>query len=307
MNTPSASVYADFQGLANLRGKAEKDAAGSLDEVAKQFESIFVQMMVKSMRQASLGEGALDSDQSLFYRDMYDQQLGLHLSNSGGLGLAEVIKRQLGGDTGMAEPKGMDLDGYRHRAIPLAKPLANVSSAEASKVSEPELELSSPEAFVRQLWPLAQEAAAKLGQEPHALIAQAALETGWGRHMIRRPDGSSSHNLFNIKADHRWDGEKVGVDTLEYEQGAAVKKKANFRAYDSLRDSFNDYVEFLSSSPRYQAALNGAGDGGGYFAELQKAGYATDPNYATKISSVMSGREMTQALAQLKKADVTPL
>jgi flagellar protein FlgJ len=304
MNTPSASVYTDFQGLASLKGKAQKDSAGSLDEVARQFESLFVQMMVKSMRQASLGEGALDSDQSLFYRDMYDQQLSLHLANSGGLGLTEVIKRQLGGETGAPETKGIDLDGYRHRPVPMAKPLASVAPPKAGRIDEPEP--ASPEEFVRQLWPLAQEAAAKLGQEPHALIAQAALETGWGRHMIRRPDGSSSHNLFNIKADHRWDGERASVDTLEYEQGAAVKKKANFRAYGSYRDSFNDYVEFLRSSPRYQGALDET-QGGGYFAELQKAGYATDPNYAEKISSVMSGREMTQALAQLKKAGVTPL
>ncbi len=324
MYSADTRVYTDFQGLAKLRTAAQKDSGDALEETAQQFEAVMMQMMLKSMRQASSGEEMMDSDQSLFYRDMYDQQIAIHLAKSGGLGLADVIKRQLGGAGSQVEPgSGKGLEAYRQqaiRAVPVsikpsaASPLvasaaspANTSQQAkiANLKSEPELD--SPEAFLHHLWPLAQKAAGKLGQDPHALIAQAALETGWGRHVTRHADGTSSHNLFNIKADHRWSGDKVAVDTLEYEQGTVVKKRANFRAYDSFADSFNDYVEFLRASPRYEAALNCSGDGGTYLSELQKAGYATDPKYATKITSIMNGKEMGQAFSQLNKAENVPL
>jgi flagellar protein FlgJ len=266
-----------------------------------------MQMMVKSMRQASLGEGIMDSDQSRFYRDMYDQQLALHLAESGGLGLAEVIKRQLSGNNESADLPPKALIDYRQQAIPVIPTLPGGARTEASDaISSNKPEFSSPEAFVQQLWPLAQEAASRIGQKPEVLIAQAALETGWGKSAPRHGDGSSSHNLFGIKADQRWSGSRVMVPTLEFENGVPVRRQAAFRAYDSFQDSFRDYVDFIQGNPRYQQAL-AAQDGRSYLQELQQAGYATDPKYAEKINAIVKRLEGTQALAQLKISGAQPL
>ena len=129
------------------------------------------------------------------------------------------------------------------------------------------------------------------------LIAQAALETGWGKAVTRHDDGSSSYNLFNIKADRRWDGPSVTKQTLEYRNGIAGREQAQFRAYDSFADSFNDYVDFITRQPRYQQALQHGGDAATFADELQRAGYATDPAYARKIKRIMDGPFMQSALA----------
>jgi flagellar protein FlgJ len=165
----------------------------------------------------------------------------------------------------------------------------------------------NPKEFVKRLWPWAQEAAEQLGLAPVTLLAQAALETGWGKHMMRLADGSPANNLFGIKADRRWEGGKVSSGTLEFEQGVAVRKKESFRAYDSLRDSFRDYVDFLRSNPRYSEALANSGDAKSFFSELQQAGYATDPAYAEKVVAVLESPEMKQALEQFKHAAERPL
>jgi len=309
MNLASASIYTDFQGLSALKAQAAKDAEGSLDVVARQFEALMMQQMLKSMRQASIGDGLFDNDQSLFYRDMYDQQLAIHLSEHGGFGLADVIKRQLGG----AEESASAEQGHRDFADYLRRPVAPARQAPGRTLAGVKVSVSSPppetagvgggeaaqdpslwskREFVERLWPWAREAASLLGLRPQALLAQAALESGWGKHLMRFPDGMPANNLFGIKADHRWQGNRVAVDTLEYEQGVAVRKPAFFRAYDSLRDSFNDYVAFVKGSPRYQQALRLADDSTAYFTELQRAGYATDPDYAQKINRILNDRVM---------------
>jgi flagellar protein FlgJ len=316
----AASVYTDFNGLAELKGKAREDSGAARKEVARQFEAMFVQMMMKSMREASLGEGILDSDNVKFYQDIYDQQLAIHLSESGGIGLAEVIERQLGGQdaTKLSAPEtdatqeqalfGQMPERLIQRALSVVKQKAQPESvAAAAEKAEPITTAATVDPaewktgdFVQQLMPAAQEAAAKLGLTPMALLAQAALETGWGKHVMRFGDGTPANNMFGIKADRRWDGEQLRVGTLEYEQGVAVRKKEGFRAYESFRDSFNDYVDFLRSNPRYEQALKNTDDPKRYFVELQKAGYATDPRYAEKITAVMEGPEMRRALQQLK-------
>lgn len=326
MDRANASIYTSMEALTELKARASSDAQGSLDEVARQFESLFVQQMLKSMRQAGLGEGLMDNDQSLFYRDMYDQQLGIHLSESGGIGLAEVIKRQLGGGEKGEDATAMlpvkTIEDYRHMAMALklySAPASNhkagpaADRVDAKAVTETEVPVQadpkqwSHEEFVENLLPWATEAAGLLGLKPHALLAQAALETGWGKHLIRTPDGNPANNLFGIKADQRWEGERVSVNTLEYEQGTAVKKRAYFRSYDSLRDSFHDYVDFLQSNPRYEEALESTADSASYFTALQRAGYATDPEYANKIKAVMNGAEMTRALDRLKLEQNQPI
>jgi flagellar protein FlgJ len=309
-----AGIYTDFSGLAELKAKAGRDAQGSLDQVAKQFESLFLHQMLKSMRQASLGEGILDSDQSLFYRDMFDHQLSLHLAEKGGLGLAEVLKRQLSTKSTAESGESKGLEAYRLR--PVQRPVSNTSGNRvtegAAAQAMPADSSGDPRSwskgdFVQKLWPWAMEAAKRLGLEPQALIAQAALETGWGQHLMRKTDGSPSNNLFGIKADKRWGGDRVSVDTLEFEQGVAVKKREHFRSYDSLRESFDDYVNFLQSSPLYREALSVTSDTGRYFTALQEAGYATDPEYARKIEGVLGGRAMAAGLAQLKNGADLPL
>lgn len=328
MDLASASIYTNMEGLTALKARASKDAAGSLDEVARQFESLFVQQMLKSMRQAGLGEGLLDSDQSLFYRDMYDQQLSLQLAESGGIGLAKVIKRQLGGSETEVGSEAVlptkTIEDYRRLAMAVTLYNAPGSATDTStdgpdrsmikggaEATPTDTGIASgewtPQAFVEQLWPWASEAAGLIGLKPQALLAQAALETGWGKHQIRGADGAPANNLFGIKADRQWEGDRVSVPTLEYEEGAAVKKRAFFRSYDSLRESFHDYVDFLQSNPRYSEALGATGNSDTYFKELQRAGYATDPQYANKIKAVLNGPEMSRALERLKPDASRPL
>ncbi|MCB1752198.1 MAG: flagellar assembly peptidoglycan hydrolase FlgJ [Gammaproteobacteria bacterium] len=311
MNTASP-LYADFSGLAELKARSVSDRAGSTAEVARQFESLLIGQMMKSMRQASLGEGILDNDQSLFYRDLLDQQLSLHLSENGGIGLAAAIQRQLDRTGTEMKMDGMGMaTGIRRRFVagPVENPVIPPDAADhaVNRTGETDASDWSSTEFVEKLWPWALEAANRIGLQPQALLAQAALETGWGRKMIRRTDGSPSHNLFGIKADGRWDGGRVSVSSLEYEEGSAVKRKDYFRTYGSFRESFDDYVNFLNANPRYDQALAVTSDSRAYFVALQDAGYATDPRYAQKIDAVLRGREMNQALAQLKAKVNRPL
>lgn len=303
MDTQSARLVTDIAGLDQLKTQAREDPSAVAGEVSREFEGLLVQMMVKSMRQASLGEGILDSQQSLFYRDMYDQQLASHLADRG-IGLAEVIERQLGVGGEQALPSGKAVDDYLQAPVrqALAARQADAASlapqspaAETAPPQEPVLD--SPQHFVESLLPWAEQAAAELGVQPEALLAQAALETGWGRSVIHGAGGNNSHNLFGVKADQRWDGERANVSTLEYADGVAVRRRDAFRAYDSYQQSFADYVDFLSDSPRYAQALDSGGEARDYFNALQEAGYATDPAYADKIMRVLDSDRMRQAVA----------
>lgn len=295
MGIELAQVYTDFSGLDALRSKAREDKQAALDEVSRQFESLFMQMMLKSMRQASFGGGLFDSKQTEFYRDMYDQQMAIELSNQQGMGLADMLKRQLGGDR-LPGRSGLQVEDY------FGQPVITAVSAEASEVdvtaNTDKVDLGdTPEAFIEALWPAASEAASELELAPEALIAQAALETGWGRHVIGSARGSS-HNLFGIKADQRWPGDRVAVSTLEYRDGVALKTRADFRSYASYRESFADYVAFVGGNPRYADAMAASGDSRAYFRELQRAGYATDPAYAEKIGRILDSEPMRSALQQ---------
>jgi len=293
-NPADARLVADITGLERLKTQAREDQSSAIGEVARQFESLLVDMMVKSMRQASLGEGILDSSQSLFYRDMYDQQMASQLAERG-IGLTEVIERQLGGNALPSVAPGRGLEDYlgaRVRNAPNTAPRPLTDSG-----SEPVLD--SPRRFVERLMPQAREAADQLGIAPEALLAQAALETGWGRSVIHGSGGGNSHNLFGIKADGRWDGDRASVSTLEFIDGVAVQRRDPFRAYGSYGESFQDYVDFLQGSARYQRALESSDDPRTYFSALQEAGYATDPHYADKVMRVLEGPEMRAALERL--------
>lgn len=325
----SAFVYTDVQGLSSLRRKAQQNSPDAVREAAKQFEAVFLQMMLKSMRDASPGEGGLmDSDQSRFYRDMFDQQIALTLAQQGQLGLSDAIARQLAGDqAGAPSPPtspttiGDPLAALRQverirssvrmpslaavtRPTPFAATAANQN---AYPVDDAPYEPSSPVAFVRRMWPHAQEAARQLGVTPEVLIAQAAHETAWGKSVPRFADGRTSYNLFGIKAHRGWQGEHVVNSTLEFVKGVPVRQRDGFRAYQSYSESFSDYVNFIQVNPRYQDALTQVKDGAAYLRALQRAGYATDPNYARKIQGLMNGPSFDEALELLKSAGKVPI
>lgn len=305
----------DFHGLNQLRASAnqanQKDQ--TLRQVASQFEALFVGMMLKSMRQAELAKGIFDTEQSNLYRDMADQQMAMDMSASGGLGLQDMIIRQLGGDPNNANLPlgGQTFSADTVQTLPrLVEYVRELKPEEATEVADESPEItantnerltsqplparfSSPAEFVENLWPLAEKAASKIGAAPEAIIAQAALETGWGKHILQDKQGSS-FNLFNIKADSRWNGEYTSKNVLEYRNGQPIQEQSRFRSYDDYQQSFDDYVQFLQSNPRYQTALQNAGSPERFVEHLQKAGYATDPQYASKLKRIMQGETLAQ-------------
>ncbi|MCK9606435.1 MAG: flagellar assembly peptidoglycan hydrolase FlgJ [Methylomonas sp.] len=339
LNTDAASVYTDFNGLAKLKQGAREQTPEAIAEVAKQFESVFLTMVLKSMRQAKLADGALDSKQSDFYRDMFDQQMAINLAGKPGVGLADLIAKQLSPKPKSEKDQEMQAGDYLNRAMGIkaqaagqslnTAPNTTTASVTAAQAMEESglnrlqeslerLEQSqkaldeqwkamqsdlgggemalNKQLFMSQLSPHAQQAADELGVDANVLLAQAALETGWGKSVIKNAEGESSFNLFNIKADKSWQGKQNQVSTLEYENGVARKEMAGFRSYDSYKQSFDDYVKFIKSNPRYSEALKKADHPAQYVRELQKAGYATDPRYAEKIMSIYNSQIADQAL-----------
>ena len=301
----SASLYTDLQSLEGVRRRADGQSEETLRFAAQQFEALFLQMMLKSARDAKLDGGLFDSEQGDFYQDLHDKQMAINMAQGQGIGIAELLVQQLrrgqGRDTQGVSAQAAAVDRIRSLRDYLDAPLpsrpAAVAPATGAEPVAPAAALETPEAFVSTLWPQAREAADRLGVDPAVLLAQAALETGWGRYVSRHADGRSSHNLFNIKADDRWDGERVSVDTREFRNGVFVREQAQFRAYDSFADSFDDYVNFLQDSTRYRPALDSAADSQRFVTELARAGYATDPDYAEKILGIIDGEPMARSLS----------
>lgn len=327
-NTSRANVgadsYTDLSSVNAIRtlGRADKDQA--LEKIAQQFESMMVRMMMKSMRSANeaFSEGnMLSSKAGDMYQDMYDDQLALSLSQGGGLGIAEVMVRQLRDRYGSSEEKTGDTDVSTHleRSIE-ARPnelndivksaVGNDHGAQAlasNSLGQLQETISfdgSVSDFIRKLYPMAKEAAEKMGVAPELLIAQSALETGWGKKISTHSNGSSSYNLFNIKADNRWDGDKLLVNTVEFSGGVPVKENAMFRSYEGPQQSFDDYVHFLTQSPRYDRAAAAQTDES-FIRELGQAGYATDPAYADKILRIFNSEPLRSAVELLKKSAVS--
>jgi peptidoglycan hydrolase FlgJ len=315
----AADVYTDLNGLAKLRSQVKENSPKALKEAARQFESVFIQMALKSMRKATQESNLMNSNQTKMYRDMYDQQMALALSKDSHLGLTDMLVKQFGGTSETEVKKTpMDLEDYRTAAVPtvsiefaraheaverlLGGGAGSVHSQGILGPRNKETESGSfdnSEDFVQKLWPEAQQAADELGVDPKMLLAQAALESGWGKAVIQSADGGNSHNLFGIKADRSWGGRSVATQTTEFEGGQAVKTRAAFRAYDSYADSFRDYVGFLKANPRYNQAINSASNPERYISGLQKAGYATDPNYARKVLSIYRSNAALDGIDQV--------
>ncbi|MGN0857725.1 MAG: flagellar assembly peptidoglycan hydrolase FlgJ [Stenotrophomonas sp.] len=351
-----------------------------IEHAARQLESQFARMMIKSMRDASFGDSLFPGENQMF-RDMYDERLAQTLTQGRGLGLQATIARQLGGQTAAAEagdnpplqpsslqrqqalrayqsqlpaatagtaidaqaallaPLSMAIDAMDGRETaslhqrldnPLAmagnnpldllaaasgdwsrmddrwrQPAGQVDQTDtiAAQRAASQFASNSPEAFVARIWPHARQAADALGVDPRALVAQAALETAWGKRLPNHADGSSGNNLFGIKATG-WKGRAVTAGTHEYVAGIRRNENASFRAYDSIGESFNDYVRLLKNNDRYAGALAAGTDVAGFARGLQRGGYATDPQYANKIAAIADGSTVTRALAAIERAQV---
>ena len=299
-----------------MRREAREETPESIKKTAKQFESLFVQMMLKSMRDTLPEDGMFSSNEQRMYQDMMDKQLGLNISMGKGMGLADVIERQLSRTSSSMPPREL-ADYFRRPAMEPAEPVAQTSPMDnpyaenADKVqkasSMDELYWQQPEEFVNDVWPYAVKAADELGVNPDVLIAQSALETGWGKHSRHFDNGDNSYSLFGIKANSNWEGKNIFVSTLEFKDGTMQREQATFRAYESIGDAFNDYVSFIQDNPRYQQALEKGYNPKAYAEELQKAGYATDPDYATKIERIRNGELLKTQVSELKNGHKVPL
>ncbi|CNI64065.1 flagellar assembly peptidoglycan hydrolase FlgJ [Yersinia mollaretii] len=292
----------DAQSLNSLKRDAARDPEGNLKKVAQQVEGMFVQMMLKSMRSALPQEGVMNSDQTRLYTSMYDQQIAQQMSVKG-LGLADMMVKQLSGSTSPSETAGtvpMMLDNEVLQTLP-AQALAQMvrrampTPPANSGVSLPQ----GPGNFVARMSIPAQIASQQSGIPHQLIMAQAALESGWGQREIPTADGKSSFNVFGIKAGSNWDGPVSEITTTEYEQGVATKTKARFRVYGSYVEAVSDYVKLLTQNPRYAHVAAAQSPEQGAHA-LQQAGYATDPQYAQKLVSVI--QQMRSAGEQAVKA-----
>lgn len=313
-NTPNRAAF-DVQGTQDLRTRFQKNPQDGLKAAAQQFETMFLQMVLKSMRDATPQDGLLNSDQSRFYTGLLDQQLAQDMATrGGGVGFARLIEKQLGGSVGASEShevnkpqdqQGLplaqtDLAHLRHVPTPNALPTsAQYAKSFQSPVREEVVAgagaPASSREFVGRVWPHAVEASRATGIAPQFLVAQSALESGWGKGEIRRADGSGSYNLFGIKAGKTWSGATVEAQTTEYVDGQPRLVTERFRAYASYEEAFRDYANLLRSNPRYSPVI-GSQDGGEFARRLQQAGYATDPQYAEKLTRIINGPALRQAL-----------
>lgn len=319
-----ASNYFDLQGLEQLRQKTKTNDKETIREVANQFESMFATMLIKSMREANAAfetESPFNNQQTKFYTDMQDKQLAVDISRHGSLGLADALVRQLDPSSMVRQPaisedklnmpnqatnmmgltpKKIMFDLHSEKAVQALKNPDQMKASTQAQISAEALnksnksnteaasDFSSPKSFIETLLPYAKQAAKSLGVSAEVLIAQSALETGWGKKILQKADKQSSFNLFNIKSHKNWQGESVNKSSLEIEGGVGVQRQSNFRVYQGLQESFNDYTQFISTNQRYEQALQQGNNAERYIEELQHAGYATDPQYADKIKKIMN-------------------
>lgn len=332
----SSASYTDLNRLQKLKVGEDRDSEANIRQVAQEFESLFISEMLKAMRSANdvlADDNLFNSSESKAYRDMHDQQLAVTMAQGRGIGMADVLVRQM---SEMHKPRGGSnpFPGMQNKVDSIGtdiqvQPVEAQNALRRTAIQNPVMPqravhgahstgdavgvkqksavhsyaaisqqkpvqtpqqltvdgFNTPQEFISAMLPMAQQAADKLGVDPRYLVAQAALETGWGKNMVRDGQGQNTFNLFGIKA-HGWKGESAQAATSEFVKGVKVTEKADFRKYDSFAQSFNDYVSFIQSNSRYQEALKVADNPEHYLRELQRAGYATDPQYAQKISRI---------------------
>jgi len=305
----------DPSAAAGLRNRLREDPKAGGQQAARQFEGMLLQMMLKSMREATPADGMTNSDESRFFTAIVDQQLALDLATQAPTGLAAMLAQQMArsarvngsaGGAGSLDAVQQSLFAAQAATSTSRAPVISEARQRSGQVAATSATASSTGGagtssgrardFVNRVWPHAVEAAAATGIPARFLVAQAALESGWGKNEIRASDGSPSYNLFGIKAGQRWTGATTEVQTTEYVDGAARSTRARFRAYESYAEAFRDYAEVLRSRPRF-AAVIGQQDGVQFARSLQQAGYATDPQYADKLARIIGGATLREALA----------
>ncbi|MDB5895178.1 MAG: flagellar rod assembly protein/muramidase FlgJ [Rhodoferax sp.] len=274
----SNSLAADGKSLNALKLQAGQDTPAAIKETAKQLESLFMRELIKSMREATQKSGLLESSAGDMSSDLLDQQLSVTMSGQPG-GRSAAIERQLSRQITKSDGTTVGGVGKAAAAAP-ATPLPPVKPGTEAQTS-----------FVQRHNDAATNVEKTSGIPASFMLGQAGHETGWGRSEIRNKDGSTSFNLFGIKAGASWTGKTTTVTTTEYVNGAARKVSAKFRAYDSYEDSFNDYAKLIKESPRYAEASKKTDSSIAYASELKRAGYATDPNYASKLSRAIDRTE----------------
>ncbi|MCW8878756.1 MAG: flagellar assembly peptidoglycan hydrolase FlgJ [Kangiellaceae bacterium] len=334
-----ASIYSDLNSLDKIRQLGKKDEVAAIKKAAQEFEAFFMNMMLKSMRQASavIGDDSMfGSQQEKMFTGMMDEQLAVNLSQSGHLGIAELMMAQLGIKE-QPESKPSQLEGFigtssnqiipnsgnelksnlhqssnfskdskltsnvtplsenhdevkpsKDRARDGVQEIESTGISSQSQLPEKKSLFDSAQKFISQLLPYAQKAAEKLNLDPRVLISQAALETGWGKFIMHDERGNPGFNLFGIKANSNWNGDTIKIDTLEIVESQVKKIKASFRKYESFAQSFEDYVDFISTQPRYQKAVESSQEPKKFTEQLQSSGYATDPEYSNKIMRIFN-------------------
>lgn len=298
----------DFKSLHELKRESKEDSKKALPQVAKQFEGLFLQSLLKTMR---MGSHFVD-EKSLFrgrnaetFQEMLDgQYVDKMVKSPSGIGIAEMLTKQLGGKVDKTN-KTPEIGQIAHQYTIPKEDVLKINTAKA-ELAPKEAESNNNtmiENFVSSIWSKAKQAAASMGLDPKMLIAQAALETGWGQSVAKDSDGSSSNNLFNIKSGSNSDFASVKIKTTEYIADTPIKMSASFRKYDSVEDSFNDYVSLIKNNDRYQNAVANARSPERYVNELSKAGYATDPNYGSKILSIYNSPELNQAMKKFEVSE----
>jgi len=303
------SAAYDSQSLNDLKRQAGNDPKGKALQVAKQVEGMFVQMMLKSMRQALPQDGLLSTEQTRMYTSMYDQQIAQQIGAKG-LGLADTLVRQMTPAAKPDESAGsvpMPLDKRFINTLPPLE-LEQMVRRAMPKLSSPAMMPGGDSSdFIARLSQPAQQASAESGIPHHLILAQAALESGWGQREILTREGKQSYNVFGIKANSSWQGEKTEITTTEYENGVAKKVQASFRVYHSYAEALTDYVKLLSTNPRYAAVASAQTAEQGAHA-LQAAGYATDPKYAQKlVGMIQQFRNVGEKVVKAYSSDLSKL
>lgn len=307
----SQTLTTDVNALNGLKNQANAKNPEAAREAAKQLESLFMHEMIKSMRQATMKSGLLDNESSKLADSMLDQQMSVSMSGLPG-GLTDVIAAQLAQSMGIAQKdSGMDSASTsgmeRNFSIPSTVSFAGgrtprypgLSGPSAMAGSTAFLDAYAPspkgrDNFVQSHSTAAQRVARESGIPASYMLGQAGHETGWGKSEIRGDNGSNSFNLFGIKATGNWKGKVAEITTTEYIDGIPRKVKDKFRAYDSYEESFRDYARLITENPRYAQAMQSTGSATAYASALQKAGYATDPQYANKLSRAIQSAQNVQ-------------
>ncbi|MFZ6778390.1 flagellar assembly peptidoglycan hydrolase FlgJ [Undibacterium sp. Ji83W] len=292
----------DSKGLDELKQSARNNSPEAIKGAAQQFEALFMNMMLKSMRQAGGQDGPFDSEQSRMYTSMLDQQLSQTMAKKG-VGLADVLVRQLSnnamnqaleGDTSSKSANASSTGNFGNMGSSASVRGINTYldnlKFEQMPANAPKTAYTGPNhvrEFQEKLAVHAEQASQETGIPAKFMLGQAALESGWGRREIKTADGSSSHNIFGMKATKGWKGKTVDAVTTEYVNGVAQRKVEKFRAYDTYADAFKDYASLITKNPRYENVIANSKDASSFAQGLQKAGYATDPEYANKLTKII--------------------